>query len=62
MHTGFHRLLQAIENGEIFNNTADGSKLVIDEASAGWLFWIVIYEDDEDYDAEEDTHTTNGQR
>ena len=58
-HKGFHRLLQAIENGEIFNNTTDGSKIEIDEASAGWLFWIVIYEDDEDCDAEEDTDTTN---
>ena len=61
-HEGFHRLLQAIENGEIFNTTTDGSKLEIDEASAGWLFWILLYEDDEDYDAEKDTGTTNGRR
>ena len=57
---GFRRLLQAIENGEIFNISTDGSKIDSDEASAGWLFWIVLQEDDDDYDAEEDTDKTNG--
>ena len=59
---GFRRLLQAIENGEIFNISTDGSKIDSDEASAGWLFWIVLQEDDDDYDAEEDTDKTNGRR
>ena len=61
-HKGFHRLLQAIENGEIINNTTDGSKLDCDEASAGWLFWMANAEVDEDCVAAEDMDTTNGRR
>ena len=49
---GFRRLLQAIENGDIFHISMDGSKIDSDEASAGWLFWIVLQEDDDDYDAD----------
>ena len=32
---GFHRLLQALENGDNVNTSADGSKIVNDEALAG---------------------------
>uniref|UniRef100_A0A7S2JX31 Uncharacterized protein n=1 Tax=Leptocylindrus danicus TaxID=163516 RepID=A0A7S2JX31_9STRA len=62
MHKGFHQLLQAIENGEVINSTTDGSKIKIDEASAGWLFWILLYDDNEDCDEDEDTQMMNGRQ
>ena len=58
---GFHRLLHSLEHGEEINLTTDGSKLDNDEASAGWLFWRIYYDDDEDEENdEEDMKSVDG--
>jgi len=54
-------LLQALENGNDVNLTTDGSKIINDEASGGWLFWKLVY-GDEVFEEREDENLTDGRR
>ena len=58
-HSGFHSLLQTLEKGDKLHVTTDGSVLDDGEASSGWHFWWISYEDEDDKDSKNNDNTNN---